>query len=133
MDIDRNIRLFIEGNGKNKGRRPEERYASFDYCFNYFQSFKENGKTRELATLDNLQNSCLQLAYYLASWGMLRGSSFLLEKSVKFYGPLIRYIAQVKKEIWDIDVHTYTDAQLCQLKPSFYPPIMRLPTTIVLR
>lgn len=115
MDIDRNIRLFIEGNGKNKGRRPEERYASFDYCFNYFQSFKENGKTHELARLGNLQNSCLQLAYYLASWGMLRGSSFLLKKSVKFYEPLIRYIAQVKKEIWDIDVHAYTDENIALL------------------
>lgn len=109
MDIDKNIKVFLNGSGKNKGRKPDERYSSFDYCFNYFQSFKEKNKTHEIASPHNIQNSCLQLAYYLASWGMLRGSSFLLEKSLKFYEPLIRYIAQVRKEIWDIDVCAYTE------------------------
>lgn len=115
IDIDRNIKLFINGNGKNKGRRPEERYASFDYCFNYFQSFKERNKTREISSPDNIQNSCLQLAYYLASWGMLRGSSFLLEKSVKFYEPLVKYIAQAEPKIWDIDVDTYNEENIALL------------------
>ena len=32
MDIKDSINLFIEGEGKNKGRRPDDRYASFDYC-----------------------------------------------------------------------------------------------------
>lgn len=115
MDIDKNIKLFIAGSGKNKGRRPDERYASFDYCFNYFQSFKDKNKTHEIASSDNLQNSCLQLAYYLASWGMLRGSSFLLEKSLKFYEPLIKYIAQTKPKIWNIDVDTYNEENIALL------------------
>lgn len=56
-------------------RKPELRYASYDYCFNYFQSFYNNGTVVELASEANLQMSCLQLGFYLASWGMLRGSS----------------------------------------------------------
>ena len=38
MNLDgANLRRYLEG------RNPNERYASFDYCFNYFQSFRESG------------------------------------------------------------------------------------------
>ncbi len=49
------------------------RYDSFDYCFGYFQ----NNKTR---LTSNMEQSCMALWSYLASWGMLRGSSILLQK-----------------------------------------------------
>jgi hypothetical protein len=46
---------------------------------------------------------------YLASWGMYRGSSFLLkEKSLKYYAPLIKEISTFKK-MWTIDVDNYSD------------------------
>ena len=89
---------------KDEGRHPMARYASFDYCFNYFQGFKDK---KDIANKENIQNSCLHLAFYLASWGMLRGSSFLLQKSIKFYEPLIKYIAQKNENFWKIDVDNY--------------------------
>lgn len=49
------------------------RYDSFDYCYGYFQ----NNKTR---LANNMEQSCMALWSYLASWGMLRGSSILLQK-----------------------------------------------------
>ena len=73
MNIQKNIESFIDGERKSKGRKPTERYASFDYCFNYFQSYKEAGNQSALIDLANIQTSCLQLAFYLASWGMFRG------------------------------------------------------------
>ena len=85
--------------------KPEHRYASFDYCFNYFQ----NSTAEEIES--DKEKACLQLSFYLASWGMLRGSSFLLQKSIKHYIPLIDYIITLKREnhaIWTIDVDTYT-------------------------
>src|SRR6266536_362827 len=97
MDITQNLKLFAEGLGKNRGMQAGERSASFDYCFNYFQSFREEDKIENLAEPSHMEGSCLQLAFYLASWGMLRGSSFLLEKSVRFYQPLIRGIATFDK------------------------------------
>jgi hypothetical protein len=105
--INQNILLFKNGltSMKDEGRKPWARYASFDYCFNYFQGFKEK---REIANKDNIQNSCLHLAFYLASWGMLRGSSFLLQKSIKFYEPLVRYISRKHEDFWDIDVNNYS-------------------------
>ncbi len=108
MNIENNIRQYLEGKDKNKGRHPDERYASFDYCFNYFQWFKESSNINNLSDDKYIQLSCLQLGFYLASWGMLRGSSFLLEKSVRYLKKLIINISTFKKEVWDIDVDCYT-------------------------
>lgn len=82
---------------------PNDRYTSFDYCYGYF--LKNKGSD----LVNNMEYSCLSLGFYLASWGMLRGSSFLLEKSVKHYQPTIEYISTLKKDTWDIDVDSYCD------------------------
>ncbi len=115
MDIKENLKKFIDGEGKNKGRKPSERYASFDYCFNYFQSFRDNKNIKALKNVDNIQTSCVQLAFYLASWGMFRGSSFLLERSSKFFEPLIETIVNCNPRVWDIDVNNYDDINDRQL------------------
>jgi len=49
MDIRNAIKQFLEGKGKNKGRKPEERYASFDYCYNHFYSFYKENRINDLA------------------------------------------------------------------------------------
>jgi hypothetical protein len=54
-----------------------------------------------------MQMSCLQLGFYLASWGMMRGSSFLLQKSVKNFSDLIKVISRQDKILWEIDVPDY--------------------------
>jgi len=112
MNIEKNLAQFIDGNGKNGGKKPDERYASFDYCFNHFQSFREKGCIEKMANEDNMQTSCLHLGFYLASWGMLRGSSFLLEKSIKYYEPLIINISKFDKRIWEIDANSYTEENI---------------------
>ncbi len=112
MDIKKSFNQFLEGNGKNKGRKPNERYASFDFCYNYFYSFYKNNKLSELANNDNLQNSCLQIGFYLASWGMMRGSSFLLEKSVKNFSNLIISISKMHPKLWEIDVPNYNEENI---------------------
>jgi hypothetical protein len=83
-----------------------------DYSYNYFQSFREQNKVHEIAAREHLQTSCLQIAFYLASWGMLRASSFLLQKSAKYYVPLIEGIASFPSAIWDIDVDCYTEENI---------------------
>lgn len=105
--INKNLESFEKGMiySKDEGRHPLARYASFDYCFNYFQGFKDK---KELASNENIQNSCLHLAFYLASWGMLR-NSFLLQKSIKFYEPLIIYISKKDIDFWKIDVSDYSN------------------------
>jgi hypothetical protein len=115
MEIKETLDQFIGGKGKNKGRQPEERYASFDYCYNYFYTFYREDKISELANEENMQMSCLQIGFYLASWGMMRGSSFLLEKSVKNYEELINAISKMDPKLWEIDVNNYDDGNIKSL------------------
>lgn len=86
---------------KEHSDKPTHRYASFDYCYHYFRT-----STSEQLNNDK-EKSCLVLGFYLASWGMFRGKSFLLKKSLKHYESLIGYIADLNKEYWEIDVHNY--------------------------
>jgi len=83
-----------------KGQELDDRYASYDYCSNYFRP-----KTGVCIT-DDMEKSCLALGFYLASWGMYRGSSFLLNKSAHVYVPLIEYLSTLDDSIWEIDAHS---------------------------
>jgi hypothetical protein len=96
-------------------RSPVERAASFDYCFNYFQGFRARDEIAALASPANVESSCLHLGYYLASWGMLRGSSVLHTKSYRFFVPVIQAIAQEPEAVWGIDVDKYTEANIAEL------------------
>lgn len=89
INVEKFINTFLDGQSKNKSRKLDERYDSFDYCYNYFYSFYQENRIPELANDDNLQMSCFQLGFYLASWGMMRSSLFLFEKSVRHYKNLI--------------------------------------------
>ena len=76
-----------------------DRYTSFDFCYNYFRNTIDFNK--------DIEKSCLVLGFYLASWGMLRGSSFLLQKSAKHFQKLIEYYSTIDKKVWLIDVDNY--------------------------
>ncbi|MEP7211666.1 MAG: hypothetical protein ABI791_01225 [Acidobacteriota bacterium] len=84
--------------------KPIDRYTSFDYCFNYFRP--SNDLTKDI------EKSCLELGFYLASWGMYRGSSALLQKSVKCFSPLIEYLSALDESDWDIDLNNYSDKNI---------------------
>ena len=59
------------------------RYRSWEHCYLHF--IKARG-SKEI-DYDYLS---LQLAFYLASWGMYRGSSFLLQKDYKVHIPVVK-------------------------------------------
>ena len=115
MEIKKALNQFLEGRGKSRGRKPDERYASFDFCYNYFYSFYKENRLSELANNQKLQMSCLQLGFYLASWGMMRGSSFLLEKSVRNYTNLVTAISKMDRQLWGIDVSNYNGETIALL------------------
>jgi hypothetical protein len=110
VDLDANLRRYLDGASATSGRRPDARYASFDYCFNYFQSFRESGNVADLASVENIQISCLQLGFYLASWGMLRGSAKLHQRSARHLTPVIEAVASTPLSVWGIDVDRYTES-----------------------
>jgi hypothetical protein len=49
------------------------RYRSWEHCFGYFQSITPKRLSQDPKT------AALHLGFYLASWGMYRGSGFLLQ------------------------------------------------------
>lgn len=61
------------------------RYRSWEHCYWNFYHARRNRNV----DADYLS---LQLAFYLASWGMYRGSSFLLQKDYKIHIPIVEEI-----------------------------------------
>jgi hypothetical protein len=114
---------------------PEDRYASFDYCFNYFQSFREQDRVKEIAAPENMQLSCLHLGVYLASWGMFR-SSTVRGRSVYQFKPVVELIANSPRDVWEIDANAYSDEACAmlmttasQIKDSLHFPPGTWPTS----
>jgi hypothetical protein len=96
-EFEKHVSAFVKNRGAN------HRYASYDYCYNHFHP------TNRIIIKNDIEKSCLSLGFYLASWGMFRGSSFLLRKSVKHFEPLIEYISELDSEVWEIDAHNLND------------------------
>jgi hypothetical protein len=98
------------------GRRsPTARYASFDYCFNYFQGARDVGETATLATGGRLELSCLHLGFYLASWGMMRASGTLHRRSLQELIPVVQVIANEPAATWELDVPSYCGSGLASV------------------
>lgn len=75
---------------------PNHRYLSWEYCH---AAFKQHRQQHDEATVDFL---CLHLAWYLASWGMLR-NSFLMQKDYKIHAAVVTLVNQPEWEmLWDI-------------------------------
>lgn len=75
---------------------PHHRYLSWEYCH---EAFRLNRCPQIDATIDYL---CLHLAWYLASWGMLR-NSFLMQKDYKIHADVVRLIYQPEwDDLWDL-------------------------------
>lgn len=68
------------------------RYRSWEHCYSNFI------KARGSQEIDYDYLS-LQLAFYLASWGMYRGSSFLLQKDYKVHIPVVKELLNEKCDV----------------------------------
>lgn len=65
------------------------RYRSWEHCYSHF--IKARGSKE--VDYDYLS---LQLAFYLVSWGMYRGSSFLLQKDYRVHIPVVKELLSEK-------------------------------------
>ena len=65
------------------------RYRSWEYCNGHFMAARH----QDNPDVDYLS---LQLAFYLASWGMYRGSSFLLQKDYRIHIPVVKELLKSK-------------------------------------
>jgi len=69
---------------------PHSRYFSWEHCY---KAFLTHRNAKDDPTADYL---ALHLAFYLASWGMYRGSTFLLQKDYKVHIPIAKIIQEKK-------------------------------------
>lgn len=61
------------------------RYRSWEHCYARFNDARNGGN-------NDTDYLSLHLAFYLASWGMYRGSSFLLQKDYRIHTPVVETI-----------------------------------------
>lgn len=95
------------------------RYLSWEHCYSYFQTHRKNPTEEEMDFM------CLHLAWYLASWGMLRGGAFLLWKDYKVHLPIIQLLISAENE----ELNACDAEVLCQ--PTAVKKIMELSEQIV--
>lgn len=75
------------------------RGKSWEHCYVFFKNHKKFNNNEKLLDL-----ASLHLGFFLASWGMLRGSSFLLQKDYKFYIPIVKTLTDPKYDrLWNIN------------------------------
>jgi len=76
-----------------------QRFLSWNHCYNYFSSGKAN---------KDIETACLHLAFYLASWGMYRGSSWLLSKDYLIHKNVVKEITKnCYKPLINASIETY--------------------------
>ena len=81
------------------------RYLSWEHCYSTFCKYKDMINLSE----DDIDFLELHLAFYLSSWGMYRGSSFLLQKDYKVHIDVVKEL--MKKEYHTLWAITYDKLQ----------------------
>jgi len=80
---------------------PHHRLYSWDHSHEVWKGFVKHSVTADHATL--------HLAFYLASWGMYRGSSDLLFRDYKVLSPAIQFLKGQAPQQWEDCVFTGED------------------------
>ena len=92
MTIHQKIQVFCDD-----GADEHHRYRSWEHCYGYFRSTGLDGLAADR------DHAALQLAFYLASWGMYR-NSFLLQHAYTVHRGVIDLIGNPRfTALWDAD------------------------------
>jgi hypothetical protein len=90
MDIHETLNKFIQEQNKEF-----HRFKSWEHCYRFFQ--KEYFiNSDDVSENDDL--AALNLGFYLASWGMYRGSTFLLQNDYKIHVEIVKYLKENYKK-----------------------------------
>lgn len=103
--IEEAVKEFYEKEKGEDGEYCFTRYKSWTRCHDYFLSIK--GKK---LNDDEKSRAQLELGYYLASWGMYRGSSFLLQYDCSIFKKIIPIILdKAYDDLWDLSLEKIKD------------------------
>ena len=80
----------------------ETRSNSWAQCYTHFVDLKRKyDKTKSISSKE-IDEACVRLGFYMASWGMYRGSSFLLQNDYKIYEDIIPILLKYN-DLWELD------------------------------
>lgn len=96
MPISERIQSFYDSILNKPEGDPFTRYKSWEYCYKVFKEYREKRQGGRKLTNNDYDYLALNLAFYLASWGMYRGSSFLLQRDYKTHIPAVKEIMKSK-------------------------------------
>jgi hypothetical protein len=98
------------------------RYRSWEHCYSFFR----NHVSFKLET--EFDVASLHLAFYLASWGMYRGSSALLWKDYKIHIPVVKKLTETKyAELWTTNLDDESrDADNVELISKLYSELRQI-------
>lgn len=65
-------------------KTPHDRMLSWDHCYNFFHRLPQTPSATKI------DEAAVQLGFYLASYGMYRGSTVLLREDYKFLIPVVQ-------------------------------------------
>ena len=99
IDIVDKISLFHKQLQADK----HHRYLSWEHCYSYFQEDEID-----------IDKACLHMAFYLASWGMYRGSSFLLWKDYLIHKEVVKHLI-TKKHLQYLDFKNISDESISEI------------------
>lgn len=77
------IAYYVQEFQSSSGLSEHHRYRSWEHCYRYFQTLPGD------ADEEALDLAALHLGAYLASWGMYRGSGFLLQNAYTAHRPVV--------------------------------------------
>lgn len=121
--INKTFKTYIESFYRSMPKKGYHRYKSWEYCYKFFYN---NRKEIEQNNEDVIDLASLHLSFYLASWGMYRGSSFLLQTDYTVHNKAVTIIAKyfdlcnIKK--WD-EKSTKKLFKLVELLNNYYTKI----------
>jgi hypothetical protein len=92
LTVQRKIRAFHKDMVTGK----HHRYRSWEHCYAFFRRLTSSD------IVDQRDAAALQLGFFLASWGMYRGSSFLLQRDYTVHLAVIDCIATLRStSLWE--------------------------------
>jgi hypothetical protein len=117
-DFPRRVKDRFASRSPSQGVQPA-RDQSYDHCYNYFAD------TDDLER-DNMEKSCAVLGFYLASWGMYRGSTYLSQhtNSSHLQG-VVRLAQRYRGALSGVDVDSYSDENVRRAILDVYDHIRR--------
>lgn len=100
----------------------DHRYKSWEHCYNFFRKARHEKLDEE--KLDLAQ---LHLAFYLASWGMYRGSSFILQKDYTIFKEIVMEIFNNKYSLlWNVENNINQKDKLIDLFSELYDSLEKI-------